>query len=339
MAPRKRTIKDVFQSLPTKSVLLSTSAIPRNFTPQSIAPITVDPTAPVEAQKKALDALIASKPLGSIVVTFTPELAAYALTLNFPRNRAKKPTRIKQYADSMARREWRLNGETVKFADDGYLHDGQNRMMSSVRSGAPFTTHVVFGVPADSFDTIDTGKSRDGGDLLTSAGYTNTLKRAAGLKWLMVFEGANIANRSAAFTAQEILNRQRRLDADGEDGAFNDALSYAVCIYNKRKVLVTSSMTALLYLYGRYTPYMIPAIVRDADLDRGNMRRLRLLLESLSSRAYRSIDDAIRNAFIIIVFNAYCTQKRLTRTDLEWSSTDPYPVPVWKSAIWKPAQP
>jgi hypothetical protein len=234
----------------------------------------------------------------------------------------------------MAKREWRLNGETVKFADDGYLHDGQNRMMSCVRSGAPFTTHVIFGVPADSFDTIDTGKSRDGGDLLTSAGYTNTVKRAAGLKWLMVLESPNIANRSAPFTAQQILERQRKLDADGEDGAFNDALGYAVGIYNKRKVLVASSMTGLLYLYGRHEPYIIPTVVKDADLDRGNMRRLRLILESLSSRAYRSIDDTIRNAFIIIVLNAYCRRKRLLKHELEWSSTDPYPTPAWK-----PAQP
>ena len=313
---------------------MSTTRMPDLFSPQpaltSISPVTVNPNDTIERQIDALDKLIASKPVGSIPITVTSLLAEYILKLNFPHNRRTKPIKIKEYAKDMEEGKWVLNGETIKFADDGYLHDGQNRMKACIRAGVPFTTDIRFGIPASAFSTIDTGKSKTGEDMLTNAGYTNTTKRAGALRWLMNFQSSNIQNRTT-YPTQELLNRQKKLDVDGEDIAFNDAISEATLMYKQAKVFVVSSMTALLFLYGKYDPHIINDIIRDADRDVGNMKKLRLILTSVavSSGNYGGIQDTIRHAYIILTFNAYCNRKRLTANSLKWSSADPYPAFPW----------
>ena len=88
----------------------------------------------------------------------------------------------------MLAEKWGLTGDTVKFSDEGRLRDGQNRMMACVRAGKPFTTHVVFGIDDDLFHVMDTGKPRGVSDVLSIAGYTNTVVLAAALRWARVFD-------------------------------------------------------------------------------------------------------------------------------------------------------
>jgi hypothetical protein len=273
--------------------------------------------------------LIASPTMLTRTCTITPELAKHILTLNFPKNRAKKPTKIKQYSESMEKNQWELNGETIKFANDGYMHDGQNRTMACIRANVPFTTLVVFGVDAASFNTIDIGKPRDGGDILTSAGYTNTKRRAASLRWLMILESGNIKDRSAIFTPQEILNRQKQLDTDRDDSEFNEAVKASETLWDIDKVFVPSALGALLFLYEKYMPGISQRILHDAARDTGNMKKLKNMLTKIKSSTHRSVEDSVRNAYIILTFNAYCHNKRLTTNSLNWTVADPYPQLPW----------
>ena len=60
----------------------------------------------------------------------------------------------------MGRSDWYLTGDCLKFDADGVLRDGQNRLRSSVTSGVPFLTHVVFAIPPEAFDVLDSGTVR-----------------------------------------------------------------------------------------------------------------------------------------------------------------------------------
>lgn len=316
-----------------RKTLMSTTRIPDLFAPQSklvsISPVTIDPLAPLDDQIKALTTLINSKPAGSITITIIPKLAEYILTINYPKNRRIKPTKIKEFTADMEAGNWVVNGETIKFADDGMMHDGQNRMRACVRANVAFETDVRFGIPATAFNTIDTGKSKTGDDMLTNAGYTGALSRAAALHWLLILEGHSSKNRSLATPPPILLERQKKLDADGEDVAFDDAIKQADAIYKRAKVFVRSTLTPLLFLYGKYDPNAQMAIVADAVGDKGKMRTLRVALEGLVSNAHRSIQESVRNAFVIITFNAYCAKQRSVKDDLKWSSADPYPALPW----------
>jgi len=323
MTRRRKTTKE----------LLSTTRWPDLFAPQppklaSISPVTIDPNAPIDEQITALTTLINTASC-TITCTIIPKLAEYILTINYPKNRRIKPAKIKEFCTDMETGNWVVNGETIKFADDGMMHDGQNRMRACVRAQTAFTTDVRFGISASAFNTIDTGKSKNGDDMLTNAGYTNSAARSAALHWLMVFEDSSAKNRSLSTPPPVLLERQKKLEADGESVAFEDAMKQADAMYKHARVFVRSTMTPLLFLYGKHDPTALSLILRDAAGDKGKMRTLRGALEKLVSNAHRSVQDSVRNAYIIITFNAYCAKRKNVGDDLKWSSADPYPVLPW----------
>lgn len=97
--------------------------------------------------------------------TITPTLAAAWLELNTS-NRKLKPAIVKKYTQDMLSGNWKTNGETIKFSDNGTLLDGQHRLAACVRSNLNLTSYVVRSVPAEHFSTIDIGTSRTINDTL-----------------------------------------------------------------------------------------------------------------------------------------------------------------------------
>lgn len=101
--------------------------------------------------------------------TITPSLASVYLTRN-THNRKKKDKKIKEWAAVMKAGGWRLNGETIKFYENGTLADGQNRLEAVIRAGVPVEMEVRYGVPND-VTTFDIGSSRNMHDILVLSGY------------------------------------------------------------------------------------------------------------------------------------------------------------------------
>src|SRR3990172_2754159 len=80
------------------------------------------------------------------VVEITPDLAARWLLSN-THNRTMKVKAIARYAADIRSGAWYVNGETIKFAADGTLLDGQNRLRACIEAGRAFTSVVVRGLP------------------------------------------------------------------------------------------------------------------------------------------------------------------------------------------------
>lgn len=106
-------------------------------------------------------------------MTITPSIASQMLKRNTNNRRVSKAQVIKLARD-MKLGKWQLNGDSIRFAEDGSLMDGQHRLAACVQSGAPFQTIVLKNVAAESQKTIDTGKRRTIGDALDFAGYSDT---------------------------------------------------------------------------------------------------------------------------------------------------------------------
>ena len=100
----------------------------------------------------------------------TPSIAKKMLVANI-NNRDKKRESIKRGIDSG---QWRLNGETIVFSDDGVLLDGQNRLTACVESGIAIDTIVVRGVKQDAQLTMDQGVRRTLADYLKMNGVKNS---------------------------------------------------------------------------------------------------------------------------------------------------------------------
>src|ERR1700691_3954015 len=99
-----------------------------------------------QQQVEALKELIAQPPGPSHVIEWSPKLAEHVLTELNPKNRPRKPGKIKQYAADISNKAWGVTGDTIKFGSDGLLKDGQNRLSACVRVNKPFTSHTVFGI-------------------------------------------------------------------------------------------------------------------------------------------------------------------------------------------------
>ena len=118
-----------------------------------------------------------SKPRLSIE-TITPETASAWLDFN-QHNRKPKSTRIPRYARDMKNGKWKLTGETVVFDEDGWLIDGQNRLMACVQADAPFETIVVRGIERDAQIAMDSGAPRRPADALAMKGHAKAKDLAA----------------------------------------------------------------------------------------------------------------------------------------------------------------
>jgi hypothetical protein len=89
--------------------------------------------------------------------------------------------------------DWRVNGDTIKFDEDGLLIDGQHRLQAIITSGLPVQTYVIRGLPRGSFDTLDIGKPRTPADTLSSLGYSQTIALAAAMRQMLILDYLSVS--------------------------------------------------------------------------------------------------------------------------------------------------
>ena len=177
-----------------------------------------------------LNKLIDKAPEGSIVMTFTPEIAEHILSNLNVGNRPQKHQKIIEYAKDMAQHNWSLTGETIKFGTDGLLKDGQNRLAACIRSQTPFKTHAVFGIDPQSFHHMDTGKMRGADDVLAIMGVPNASKISGALKLIDAFKrGASVTGGNTSANNQKIKDMYlNEIDHD----LIQDSVRAAKSLYN-----------------------------------------------------------------------------------------------------------
>ena len=130
---------------------------------------------------------IAALPSPGEVVMVTPELAAEWLTHN-THNRGLKPIAIKRFAEDMTTGDWQWNGEPIRFAADGTLLDGQNRLHAIVDSGVTIPLLVIRGLPRETQDVTDTGTPRKLHDVLKLRGEVTASSLSALLRIVVGWE-------------------------------------------------------------------------------------------------------------------------------------------------------
>lgn len=141
------------------------------------------------------------------IVTITQQMATELLNKN-KRNRRVSDKNFTKLKRALLRGEWRLNGEAIKVDVDGRVLDGQHRLLAVEDTGIPMQTFMITGLPADTQDTMDTGKSRSIADVLAIRGYKNTATLSAILRRIYIYEthGLKAATQAAyPTTNHEVL--------------------------------------------------------------------------------------------------------------------------------------
>lgn len=103
----------------------------------------------------------------------TPELAQSLLNQNTHNRNIRMPL-VWQYSADMSNGKWKRNtAETIKIASSGRILDGQHRLKAVVHSNTCQYMDIVYDMDASVFDVIDTGKSRNAGDVFKISGIKN----------------------------------------------------------------------------------------------------------------------------------------------------------------------
>lgn len=195
--------------------------------------------------------------------TITPEIARDWLQHNI-QNRAVKPWRVTGYAEDMKAGRWPLNGETIKFDEDGRLIDGQHRLLACIEAGIPFTSLVVRGLHPTARRTVDGGIIRTPADVLRMEGEEGGFDLAGALTWLARYE---LGDMSAPLPCKSTALIEKMLTAHPR---VRESLKVRTLISG---IMPRSLATALHYIFGLY----------DAE-------RRDDLFEGLSVKSFRGAD-------------------------------------------------
>lgn len=121
------------------------------------------------------------------VVKVTPELAHEWLGFN-THNRNLRQRVVLAYAADMASGNWQWNGESIKFAKDGTLLDGQHRLAAIAESGTTLDMLVIRGLPNGTQETVDGGVKRNFADVLQLRGERDAMLLAAIIRRVTIWE-------------------------------------------------------------------------------------------------------------------------------------------------------
>lgn len=135
-------------------------------------------------------------------VFITPALAKQWLEKN-AKNRPCRPADSLKLQRAISLGAWEINGETIKFDDNGDLRDGQTRLNAIAETGVSVWCWVVFDISSDSktFETIDSGRLRTLGHLLAIRDCKNYNAMATAIFAVYNLDDT-IPNESGGFTPQ-----------------------------------------------------------------------------------------------------------------------------------------
>jgi hypothetical protein len=151
------------------------------------------------------------------VAEITPALAETWLKVNTTNQRNINQARVSEWAARIVKGEWRLTHQGVAFDDAGQLLDGQHRLSAIVLANRSVEIMVTEGLPRDTFDVIDNGRSRTAADALKIAGISHSSAIAPAVRLIHGYDhlGARPWDLSASgVTPADIRKYAERYDSD-----------------------------------------------------------------------------------------------------------------------------
>lgn len=251
-------------------------------------------------------------------VQLTPMMAHALMTLNQGNRRINRQG-VARWQRALIEGRWRLNGETLKVSDDGFLNDGQHRLKAVIATGrtAPFS--ICWGVTRESVVTIDNGTRRKAADAVEMDGHTNGTAKAAAIRLVMNYDGGYDFSRKYEHEEIKAAVAYASADLDLSINAGNVAARY----YRQPPSL----FIALHYLAARYdrdlTEQFFAALTAGGHDEPGHpIRRLRTRLqENMIGKAKLPMMEVA--ALVIKSFNAFATGRSVGQ--LRWFSPEPFP--------------
>jgi hypothetical protein len=235
--------------------------------------------------------------------SITPEMASKWLEGN-THNRNLRNTAVTLYARDMINDNWLLTGETIKFAEDGSLLDGQHRLWAIIEADKTVQMFVARGLVPETQKVMDTNLRRSTGDMLKLAGYSNHMNLAAAARLAMTYEVGVPARRRKSDAAPTHLETSEFVEANPElVEAVTAAMGYRRTIDMPSSVLAVA-MWELKKLDEEMCQTFFDTLSQNKTHGIGDPRNA--LIQRLSS-ARRASENIPQNAYLSMVFRAWNT--------------------------------
>lgn len=221
-------------------------------------------------------------------------------------NRNLNEHHVKRLRQLIADGDWWMNGETVIFANDGTLLDGQHRLSAIVAAGVSVDVLVVRGIDHDAFRTLDGGRTRTTGEVLAIDGEKNANNVAAAVQALVSFvdTSGNVAGTTFAGRKATPILASRVLSVYPQ---IRDSVNAM-----KRNTVFRNQHSYMLHmLFGLVSPKLaseFASVLADGDTDIG--RPFVVFRESLVRTPLRSDLRRSYAAKAIKAFNAEAAGER-----------------------------
>ena len=271
------------------------------------------------------------RPSASIIY-IDPPMARRVLEKN-TRNRPISETHVQRLMAEMRSGRWQYNGEAIKWSVDNIILDGQHRLtaLSRLDDSTSFPFLVVRGLPTESQDTMDQGRTRSAGDQLNIDGLATTdSKVVAGairvyVQWLSggLFGDAKVHRISNPEVVQWAKDHPMELSLMDE-----------ILTDRVRRVKTRPSLTVavLLHFYlidGEAAREFAEGLSSGAGLASGNpILTLRDRLDRIRTQGLKTPDRDIIG-FFVIAWNAWRAGRKMEKFQRpaggSWS-VDTFPV-------------
>ena len=259
----------------------------------------------------------AKKTMG--VETITPHKAQAYLDASTHKNRTISESRVLSLAIDMEEGRFLLNGETIIFDDDCNVIDGSHRLNAVVLSRATIKSYVVRGaIHADSFETIDSGGMRNGGDVLGISGIVNAQVVSTACNWLFRLKTNNLMSRKS-------LNNSQFVKFHNENPGLTESVRMAT---RTKKLCSVGIMGALHYLFAKKNAALADAFVDQlatgAELsDTDPIYHLRETFIRDAAKRHERMGAMYRMAVTIKAWNALRNEQEVKA--LRWATAEKFP--------------
>ena len=253
-------------------------------------------------------------------ITITPEMARKYLERN-TLNRPLSDKRINRYIREFQAGYWKVNGESIKFAKDGRILDGQHRLWACVLSGKSFRTDVRRNLDPKVFATIDCGGMRSGADALSIKQVTNARTIAPAIQHIYKY-----CNDKYKWTNIS-CNRVQILEFYNQFKEISDSVEYG----RHSAHLITAAVgTAFHFLFSKVHRtdadaffYGMATGEFDAGMTAIRFCRERFIKSGMDPRRDRKIPTMVKTAMIIKAWNAF--HGELAVRVIKYSDSEAFP--------------
>jgi len=259
----------------------------------------------------------------------SPEKAALFLTKN-KKNRRVDKTRVQKYVNDMKNGHWCLNGDAIRFCEEGYLIDGQHRLNAIIETGRDFVFLVIHNVESESKRTIDTGKARTGSDVLSmfsGVGTRDSGALSSAISKLMLYDAErSIAGggASSAFTSNSAIEEFYKKNSV----QLNNSLEFLSEIIDTNAMLLSRAESLFLHVvFSRIDAVeaneFIKKIITGLGMEAGSNEHL--LRTLLTKKAMKNIKISTPEVLYTVIraWNYNRRGKRYASSDsLKYSKND-----------------